>query len=200
MMNEIFILGQGTSWLEIAAMLTGVWAVWLTAKQNILCFPVGILNVVLYAFLFFSPGVRLYADALLQCIYVILLIYGWKKWSGKQNEETVSEKTDSKSAARLFLLCFSGTILLGYFFDKYTDAAYPWLDSALTSLSLAAQWMVAKKFIENWIVWIAVDIVYVPLFIVKHLPLTAILYLFFLVLAVIGWIAWKKKSKHSVYS
>ena len=80
MLNEISIWGQVTSWLEIAAMLTGIAGVWLTARQNILCFPIGIINVVLYAWLFFSPGIQLYADALLQCIYVFLLIYGWMQW------------------------------------------------------------------------------------------------------------------------
>ena len=193
MLNEISIWGQSTSWLEIVAMLTGVAGVWLTARQNILCFPIGIINVVLYAWLFFSPGIQLYADAMLQCIYVFLLIYGWMKWSKKSNVTIVPEKIEFKSFVRLILFGISATILSGYFFEKYTDASYPWLDSSLTCMSLAAQWMVAKKFIENWIVWIIADIIYIPLFVVKHLPLTAHLYGIFLILAVIGYVDWKKK-------
>ena len=193
MLNEISIWGQVTSWLEIAAMLTGVAGVWLTARQNILCFPIGIINVVLYAWLFFSPGIQLYADALLQCIYVFLLIYGWMQWSKQRNETIVPENTDSKSEVRIILFGISATLLSGYFFDNYTDASYPWLDSSLTCMSLAAQWMVAKKFIENWIVWIVADIIYIPLFLFKHLPLTAILYGIFLILAIIGYMDWKKK-------
>lgn len=193
MLNEISIWGQVTSWLEIAAMLTGIAGVWLTARQNILCFPIGIINVVLYAWLFFSPGIQLYADALLQCIYVFLLIYGWMQWSKQSNEIIVPEKMGSKSAIRIILLGISATFLCGYFFDNYTDASYPWLDSSLTCMSLAAQWMVAKKFIENWIVWIVADIIYIPLFLVKQLPLTAILYGIFLILAIIGYMDWKNK-------
>jgi nicotinamide mononucleotide transporter len=193
MLNEISIWGQVTSWLEIAAMLTGIVGVWLTARQNILCFPIGIINVVLYAWLFFSPGIQLYADALLQCFYVFLLIFGWMQWSKLSNEIIVPQKIELKSTVRLILFGTLATLFSGYFFDNFTNASYPWLDSFLTCMSLAAQWMVAKKFIENWVVWIVANIIYIPLFLVKQLPLTAILYGIFLILAIIGYMDWKKK-------
>jgi nicotinamide mononucleotide transporter len=191
--EPVVILGQQTSWLEIVAMVTGVAGVWLTARQNILCFPVGIVNVALYAWLFFSPGVRLYADALLQCVYVILLLYGWFRWAGKNGARFQPKSIGAKPAFRVFVLVFSGTLVLGFFLQKYTDASYPWLDSSLTCASLAAQWMIARKFIENWIVWIVADLIYIPLYVVKQLPLTAALYFLFLILAGLGYSEWKKK-------
>jgi nicotinamide mononucleotide transporter len=194
-LSEISLFGQTTSWLEIAAMLTGLAGVWLTMRQNIWCFPIGIVNVVLYAWLFFSPGIRLYADALLQCIYVLLLIYGWIRWKENEKyfERTIPLKIDSKSLSKIFLINIAATILLAGFLQKYTNASYPWLDSALTCLSLSAQWMIAKKYIENWIVWIVVDLAYLPLYLSKNLPLTAILYTLFLLMAFKGYQEWKKK-------
>ena len=176
-------------------MLTGLAGVWLTIRQNIWCFPIGIVNVGLYAWLFFSPGIRLYADALLQCIYVFLLIYGWIRW--KENEKffelAVPIKINTTVLSKLFLLNIAATIFLSLFLQEFTNASFPWLDSALTCLSLSAQWMVAKKYIENWIVWIIVDVAYLPLYLSKQLPLTAILYAVFLLMAFKGYYTWKNK-------
>ncbi|MBK6444107.1 MAG: nicotinamide mononucleotide transporter [Bacteroidetes bacterium] len=192
--DPIFLLGQQTSLLEIVAMLTGLAGVWLTVLHSAWCFPLGIVNVILYAILFFSPSVRLYADSLLQCIYVFLLIFGWINWNKKNEEKQVfvPEKMSPDQWKKVLLYFLGGSCFLGYFFEHYTDAALPWLDSALTSASLVAQWMVAKKKIENWIIWIFANSIYVPLFFFKHLPLTAFLYVVFLVMAVSGFVKWKK--------
>jgi len=193
-MNEVFIFGQSTSWLEIVAMITGLIGVWLTIKESIWCFPVGITNVTLYAWLFLTPGIQLYADALLQIIYIFLLFYGWMNWSKKNNNLIIIHpiRINYSSALKVFILTIAGTISLAIFLSTYTAASYPWPDSALTCFSLAAQWMIAKKYIENWIVWIVVDLVYLPLYIVKQLPLTAVLYFIFLILAFKGYSDWKK--------
>jgi nicotinamide mononucleotide transporter len=199
MLQELYFFGQITSLLELLAMITGVIGVWLTVKESIWCFPMGIINVALYAWLFISPGIQLYADALLQIIYILLLTYGWYNWS-KEKESKSSDATmkiDFRTSLKIFILTALSAIMLAWFFSNYTAASYPWLDSALTCASLAAQWMIAKKYIENWIVWILADLVYLPLYIVKHLPLTAILYFIFLILAVKGYIEWKKNLKYS---
>ena len=194
MQNEILIFGQNASWLEILAMLTGIAGVWLTMKENIWCFPVGIINVSLYAWLFLTPGIRLYADALLQCIYILLLFYGWMNWadSNKKKESRDTYSIQPKTALRLSVIVLMSTVVLAIFLQTFTNASFPWLDSALTCISLGAQWMIAKKLIENWIVWIVVDIVYLPLYFVKHLPLTTFLYAIFLLMAIKGYREWKK--------
>ncbi len=194
-MNEITIFGQTSSWLEIIAMLTGIAGVWLTMKENIWCFPIGIINVSLYAWIFMTPGIRLYADALLQLIYIILLFYGWINWNyrNKNKEKKHPVNIPLKIALKLFIICLIATIVLAVFLQYFTNASYPWLDSALTCASLAAQWMIAKKMIENWIVWIVVDLIYLPLYYVKQLPFTVILYSIFLILAINGYTEWKKR-------
>lgn len=194
MSNAIYILGQPTSWLEIAAMLSGVAGVWLTMREKIWCFPVGILNVTLYAILFFSPDVRLYADAILQCLYILLLIYGWYKWSDRNKKQKVilPSYINKQTGIRLAIVLVLSSLAFSYFLVNFTNASYPRLDSVLTCASLCAQWMIARKIIENWIVWIIVNLVYIPLYVSKQLPLTAILYSIFLILAVRGYLEWKK--------
>lgn len=194
-MYDFTILGQPSSLLEVIGIITGILGIWLTIRQNIFCFPVGIVNVAIYAFMFSSEGVRLYADALLQCIYMLLLIYGWSQWK-KNNSESDTKSIPEKSVGvQILVISFASFFLLSIFLQQFTDASLPWLDSALTILSLVAQWMIARRLIANWIIWILVDAVYVPLYIFKGLPMTSILYFIFLLLAIKGFIDWKKDSK-----
>jgi nicotinamide mononucleotide transporter len=199
MFFEIEIFRQNINLLEIAAMLTGIAGVWLTLRQNIWCFPVGIINVALYAWLFSTPGVRLFADALLQVSYIILLTYGWINWKKvrKSQNNFNPVRISPQLSRKLFVLFIVSSVALGIFFSQFTDASLPWLDSSLTCASLIAQWMIAKKYIENWIVWIAVNIIYIPMYYYKELPLTAILYTLFLLLAIRGLYEWKKKISHA---
>lgn len=189
-----YFWGQWISFLELTAMLSGVAGVWLTMKQNVWCFPVGMLNVSLYAILFFTPGIRLYADALLQCAYLGLLIYGWYMWSGKKTEKKVEAPTYMQKAewTKAILISLPATIILGAFLSTFTNADLAWIDSPLTVISLLAQWMIAKKKIENWLLWIVANSFYIPLYIYKDLPLTAFLYFLFLLLALKGWREWKQ--------
>ncbi|MCC7232980.1 MAG: nicotinamide mononucleotide transporter [Bacteroidia bacterium] len=194
MKEGFYLAGQYLSWLELCAMLSGMAGVWLTIRQSVWCFPAGILNVTLYAWLFFDPGVRLYADALLQCIYVVLLIYGWLSWVKKNDRPSgfQPQTTSTQLRRNLLLLGFGGTLATGYFLSNYTNASLPWIDALLTCMSLIAQWMVARKKIENWLVWILADAIYIPMYLYKHLPLTAILYFTFLIMAIRGYSRWKK--------
>ncbi|MBK6397767.1 MAG: nicotinamide mononucleotide transporter [Bacteroidia bacterium] len=191
-MFEFTILGQQSSLIEVLGFITGVTGVWLTVRQNILCFPVGIINVALYAIMFSSEGIRLYADSLLQCIYLFLLIYGWIHWKKSRKSFTIPAMTFVSFSTNMILISFLAFISLSFFLQKFTDASLPWLDSALTILSLVAQWMVAKKIITNWVIWIIVNSVYIPLYYYKGLPLTSILYFIFLILAIKGYYEWKK--------
>ena len=195
-----YFLGQWLSYLELTAMLSGILGVWFTIKQNPLCFPIGMLNVLLYAWLFFTPTIRLYADATLQCSYFLLLAYGWFKWtrSGKADNNLRPSRTSKRHWISIILISIPFILILALFLQKYTNADLAWPDSTLTVISLAAQWMVAKKKMENWILWILVDIFYIPLYIYKGLPLTAFLYFIFLLIAFRGWNEWKKDAiKHS---
>ena len=200
MLTEIQIFGQITSWLEIFAMLSGLAGVWLTIKENIWCFPVGIVNVTLFAWLFFTPGIQLYADALLQCIYVLLLFYGWLNWAEKNNkkEKLSPVKITIVTAIKVAIASIIGAVILAFFLQKYTNASYPWLDSILTCSSLAAQWMIAKKKIENWLIWVLVNIMYIGIYLYKDLWLYSVLFFIYLILAISGYLTWRKSLKFQV--
>lgn len=179
--------------LELLAFITGIVGVWLTAKENILNFPVGIINVALYAWLFYSPSVRLYADALLQLIYIVLLIYGWYLWSVKKKSLVlIVTKTSSKDWLAYVPITLAGTLTLGYFLDTKTNASLPYADAGLTMASLLAQYLTSKKKIESWLIWIVADLAYVIMYMIKDLKLTALLYVVFILLAIFGFNNWKK--------
>lgn len=178
--------------LEIFAALVGAISVWLSVRQNIWSWPTAIVNVVLYALVFYEA--KLYADMGLQVIYAVLSIYGWYEWlyGGAGRTELHVTRTGPRLAALLALIAAVGSALLGFFLRHATDAALPFMDSFLSSTSLVAQWMMTKKLLENWLVWIAVDVLYVGMFIFKGLFLTAGLYAVFLALAVKGYIDWRR--------
>jgi nicotinamide mononucleotide transporter len=177
---------------EIIAVIFGVVAVWLTIRENIWCWPIGLVNVVLYIVVFREA--KLYSDMLLQVIYVFLSIWGWYEWlHGGAGKTELPVSGTSRRKWTIFLIAgVIGAALLGLFFKRNTDASLPFWDASLTSFSLIAQWMQTFKLIENWIVWIIVDAIYVGLYLYKRLDLTAGLYFLFLVLAIKGYIDWQR--------
>ena len=181
--------------LEIFAAVVGAWSVWLSVRQNVLSWPTAIVNVVLYTIVFYEA--KLYADMGLQVIYAILSIYGWYQWlyGGEGHTTLHVSRTSRTIAVRLALIAVTGAALLGSLLHRTTDATLPFMDSALTSTSLVAQWMMTKKLLENWALWIAVDVLYVGMFIYKGLYVTAVLYAVFLGLAVKGLIDWRESMR-----
>lgn len=178
--------------LEIAAVAFGVVSVWLSTREHIASWPTAIVNVSLY-FLVFREA-KLYADMGLQVFYLALSCYGWYQWKfGGANRSVLPvSRATRRHAARLIPLGLLGAGALGYILARTTDAALPWVDSAASITSLLAQWMMTRKLLENWIVWIVVDVVYVAMFTYKELYLTAGLYAAFLVLAVKGYFDWRR--------
>lgn len=187
--------GTGLSPLEIAAALFGAWSVWLSVRQNILSWPTAIVNVALYAVVFYEA--KLYADMGLQVVYAGLSVYGWYEWlyGGEGRTELHVTRTSRAVALRLVALAVASALLLGSLLHRTTDAALPYMDSALTTASLVAQWMMTRKLLENWVVWIGVDVFYVGMFVYKGLCVTAILYAVFLGLATKGFIDWRRSMR-----
>ena len=178
--------------LELLAALLGAISVYLSIRQNIWSWPTAIVNVVVYAFVFHQA--KLYADMGLQVIYAALSVYGWYEWlyGGANRTELHVTRTAPRLGAVLTLIALAGSVALGVFLRGATDAALPFMDSFLSSTSLVAQWMMTKKKLENWLVWIGVDVLYVGMFVFKHLYITAGLYAVFLALAVRGYIDWRR--------
>ena len=181
-----------TSLAEAVGVAFGIAGVWLTVRQSIWCWPIGLVNVTLFAFVFFRA--RLYGAAVLQLVYVALSLYGWYRWQhpGPDQQELPVSWTPRRWSVGLGI---AGGLLaagLGMFLKYRTDAALPLLDGATTSFSLVAQWMTTRKWIDNWLVWIAVDVVYVGMYLSQRLYPTAGLYVAFLVLAALGFREWRR--------
>jgi nicotinamide mononucleotide transporter len=177
--------------IEIIAAVFGVVSVFLSVKQNIWSWPTAIVNVGLYIFVFFES--KLYADTGLQVVYVVLNAYGWYHWlyGGKNRTELPVSRTSARLGLFLVGLGAAGTAILGTILARNTDAALPYVDSMTTSTSLIAQWMMTRKLLENWIIWVAVDVVYIGMYIFKSLYVTAVLYLVFLILSAMGYFQWR---------
>ena len=183
---------MGSSATEIAGVLFGIVAVWLTTRENPWCWPVGLVNVGL--FILVVHEARLYADMGLQVVYVALCLYGWYQWLHGGASGGTLRVSRAPRRALVWLaaagLLFAGA--LGAGLRRYTDASLPFWDSSLASFSLVAQWMQARKLIENWAVWILVDVVYVGMYVWKRLHPTAGLYAVFVLLAVLGLVEWRR--------
>jgi nicotinamide mononucleotide transporter len=183
------MLGWST-WLEAFSFVTGAICVWLTVKQNIWNFPVGLANVAAYCIVFFQA--RLFADAGLQIVYFALGLLGWYLWfRGDDDQALLQVKRASKTEMAILLALIAiGTVGLWQTLQRVGGSASFW-DALTTSISLASQWLLNRKRLENWIGWIVVDIIYVPLYAYKELYLTSLLYGLFLIMAVMGLRAWR---------
>ena len=182
-------------WLEAAAVVLVLLSVIFQIYENILGWPATIAGAALYMVLFFQE--RLYADMCLQVVYITLGIYGWYEWlhGGEAKTERRVSNASFATQAVAYAIGAATAVALGFTFKYNTNAALPFLDSTLTSFSLVAQWMLTRKYLENWIVWIAVDVVYVGMFIFKHLYMTAGLYAVFIALCARGFFEWKKSRE-----
>jgi nicotinamide mononucleotide transporter len=176
---------------EIVAAIFGVISVFLSVRQNIWSWPTAIVNVGMYIFVFFRS--KLYADTGLQVVYVVLNFYGWYQWlyGGKNRTELPVSRTPARLGAFLVVIGAVSTAIMGTFLGHTADAL-PFMDALTTSTSLVAQWMMTRKLLENWIIWVAVDVVYIGMYIYKDLYVTSLLYAVFLVLSVMGYREWKK--------
>jgi nicotinamide mononucleotide transporter len=183
---------EGMTGIEVVAFVTGVTTVWLAARQNVWNWPIGMVNVSLYAWLFSS--VRLYADAGLQVVYLLLAAYGWWAWlhGGREGGPLRVRRAPLRLLLLTTALAAAFAATLGFSLARYTDADVPLLDSALTGASLMAQFLMTRKYLESWPVWVAADVVYVGLFISRNLHLTALLYAVFTVLALYAWREWHR--------
>ena len=181
--------------VEAAAVVLTLLSVIFQIYENIWAWPTTIAGVALYSILFFHE--RLYADMCLQAVYIALAVYGWYEWL--HGGEAKTERKVSNASVRMQTIAYTigavSAVILGFTFKYNTNAALPFLDSTLTSFSLVAQWMLTRKYLENWIVWIAVDVVYVGMFIFKHLYMTAGLYVVFIGLCARGYFEWKKSRE-----
>jgi len=163
--------------------------------ENILVYPVGMVNTAIYIYLYLTHG--LYADASVNFYYTVMSVLGWSMWAKKQEGHTAlmitkSDARDWRNAFVFFAVCY---ITLLFILIKFTDSTVPQGDAFTSAAAFTGMWLMNKKKVENWIWWIITDLASVPLNFYKHLVFTSFQYLVFLVLAVMGYITWKKKLR-----
>jgi nicotinamide mononucleotide transporter len=182
------------NWLEWIGLVSGVLCVWLLIRQNILTFPIGLAYAVVTVIV--VGRADLYADVLLNLYYVVMNAYGWYFWAygGKERrqENTLAIAfTPRRTLTILAAILVVGTLVMGYVFRQVgADLAYP--DSLTTVGSFIAMWMTARKYIDNWLWWFVIDVIQIGLYLIKGIEAYALLYLIYLGMAVMGWLAWKK--------
>ena len=178
-------------WLEAVSFVTGAACVWLTVRESVWNFPVGMANVATFAVVF--AAARLYADAGLQIVYFALGGIGWYLWLFGNAGRTPLAITRAPPARRRNVALAVVILWLGLWaLLRRTGDVAPLWDALTTALSLGAQWLLDRKHLENWLLWIAVDVICVPLYLSKGLYLTALLYAVFLCMASIGWLRWRR--------
>lgn len=184
-----------TTVLEIIAVVFGLFSVWYSKKVNILVYPTGIVSVVIYVYICF--GAKLYADMGINFVYFVMSIYGWYVWSRKDSHKKIRPISFCTKKEHLInvIMLIVFFISLSYILTNHTDSNVPYWDSLTTSIFIVGMWLMAMKKVENWIFWIIGDIISIPLYFYKGLTLTSLQFTVFLVIAILGYLAWKNKYK-----
>ncbi len=196
---------EDSSVLEIVAASLGVLSVWYAKKANILVYPTGIVSVLIYVFICYNA--ELYADMGINAYYFVFSVYGWIMWSRK--DENKEELPVTYSNLKTWLVSI-GVFLVSVFviygllrIFKAGDTAYwssfvPYTDTFTTAVAILGMWLMAVKKVENWLFWIAADVVSVPLYLYKGLVFTSLQYFVFLVLAVMGYFEWRRLANENL--
>ncbi|MGL2965657.1 nicotinamide riboside transporter PnuC [Flavobacterium sp. XGLA_31] len=180
--------------LEVTAILFGLLSVWYAKKDNIWVFPTGIINTAIYVYLLWKWS--LLGDMMINFYYVVMSVYGWYHWTRKQGdvvEFPVSRMnaSEKKWSGVIFVLTVLFVIVVYTFFDKFTHWT-SYVDTLVTGIFFVGMWLMARRKIENWILWIVGDIISIPMYYVKGYSFTSIQYLIFTIIAVYGYLEWKR--------
>ncbi|MFW5499893.1 MULTISPECIES: nicotinamide riboside transporter PnuC [unclassified Maridesulfovibrio] len=180
---------------EQLSIATGLIYILLSVRQNPLCWPFGIVSVGIWMFIVFQG--KLYSDAFLQFVYVVLGFYGWYQWlrGGTDNTPLKVQSVDRKLAIRLTIIGLAAFIPTGYLMENYLEASFPWWDALTTVLSLIAQYLLAKKYMENWLLWITADVMYIGIYYAKGWVGYSGLMGVYTAMAVLGFISWLKSYR-----
>lgn len=174
---------------EIVGVISGLLSVWYATKQSALTWTIGIVNLVCFVVMFASA--RLYADVLLHVVYLGLSIYGLAKWGGKPTDLRVSRVFWDDGPLVVMIGLIGAWLLMGTLFSR-TAAVYPYADSLVTCLSLLACYLMSRKVLESWLVYIVSDVIAIGIYELKGLHLTAALYVIYIVMCVVGYRSWRK--------
>jgi nicotinamide mononucleotide transporter len=197
---EQFIEGmKNTTWLEYIAVFAGIASVWYSRVENILVYPVGLINTIIYVWL--SVKGELLGEASVNLYYTIMSIYGWLLWTKKDKEQhAIIHVKFSDHRWWLYQLAFFAAfyvtifISLTYLKRSFAPGAIPWADAFASATAFTGMWLMTKKKVESWYWWIATNIASIPLYFVKHYVFTSVYYLVLLIMAVWGLMEWRKRA------
>ena len=197
MQTALSLLGYDISWLELIGTLTGLASVWLAVRNHVWTWPVGLINVVCFAVLFYQ--FRLYSDALLQVYFFAMSLYGWWHWRGGGATKAPIVTLSGTQRVSWLTVIFASTLVLGLGASHLhtiaptlfpEPAAYPFPDAFTTVASIAATYLLARRTLESWALWVAVDVVSIVLYFSKGIMLVGLEYIIFLILATAGGYRW----------
>ncbi len=185
--------------LEIIAVLLGIASVWYAKKDDILVFSTGMISTLIYVYLLYKW--TLWGDMIINGYYFIMSIYGWYHWTRKKGgtvEFPISVISANEKRISLFIFIFTVTFVVAvyHYFNKF-NTWYAYVDTFVTGIFFVGMWLMAKRKIENWVFWIVGDVVSIPLYFAKGLTFTSFQYIVFTIVAVYGYLEWKKTLNSS---
>ena len=194
---------KNTTWLEYIAVFTGIASVWFSRIENILVYPVGLINTIIYIYL--SVKGDLYGEASVNFYYTVMSVLGWYMWLRKDEKKKIIlhvTYTDRQMWINqiLFFLFFYIAIFVALTFLKqnFAKGAIPWADAFASATAFTGMWLMTKKKVESWYWWIATNIASIPLYFVKHYVFTSVYYVVLLIMAVWGLMEWIKREKQNI--
>ena len=202
---EQFLTGiKATGWVEYIAVVSGILSVWFSKKENVLVYPVGLINTIFYTWLSFKG--HLLGEASVNIYYTVMSIYGWYLWIRKdQQHQPKLHITFSNRNQWLQQIAFFAVFYIAIYFSlvflkkSFAEGAIPWADAFASASAYTGMWLMAKKKVESWYWWLITDIASVPLYFAKGYVMTSVYYLILVVMAVAGLVAWYKKAKQQKY-
>ncbi|WP_396142355.1 nicotinamide riboside transporter PnuC [Flavobacterium sp.] len=197
MLDLLFAQYKGYSFffitLEITAVLFGIISVLFARKNNILVYPTGLISTLIFIYILYN--FKLYGEFIINIYYSVMSILGWYLWSRRNNDQeefpiSIMNSKEYKISGLIFTVTLLFIALVYHFFDKFTDLT-AYVDAFTTALFFVGMWLMAKRKIENWIVWIIADIISVPLYFYKGLTVSSLQFIVFTIIAILGYKEWK---------
>lgn len=193
-----------TTWFEYLAVFSGIVSVWYSRKENVLVYPTGLVNTIIYIYI--SVSGHLLGEASVNLYYTVMSLIGWYMWTRKDSSNKAilhiswSTKADWRNQLLFFGLFYSIIFLtLTYLKNSFFEGVIPWADAFASATAFTAMWLMTKKKIESWYWWIATNIASIPLYFVKNYVFTSVYYLVLLIMAIAGLIEWIRREKKFVH-
>ncbi|TNE55606.1 MAG: nicotinamide riboside transporter PnuC [Bacteroidetes bacterium] len=190
MLDQLLSAFANTPWTEWVAFFTSIIYVWLASRKSSWCWPFAIISSGIYILLCFQS--KLYADSALQSFYVLMAVWAWGNWGKEGSSIKLIVQWPYQKHLINIAICLLVTLLIGFILDTYTDQALPYTDAFIFCFSLSATYLIGKKVLENWIYFIIIDLIAIPLFWNRELYVTSLLYLCYTIIALDAWRKWRK--------